>query len=74
MDKNLLTFTSYNCKSFGEDKYTIVENLIDNSTFVLLQEHWQYEKKFIEKVKGIIPNLECVVSSIGRGKGGVAII
>ena len=77
-----LTFTSYNCKSFGEDKHNIVENLINNSSFVLLQEHWQYEKQFIERIKGIKSNIECVVSSpmnenitnIGRGKGGVAII
>ena len=79
---NKMSLTSYNCRSLGEDKYKIVENLIDNSTFVLLQEHWQYEKQFIEKVKGIKPNIECVVSSpmdenitqLGRSKGGVAII
>ena len=79
---NTMSLTSYNCKSLGEDKYKIVSNLIDNSTFVLLQEHWQYEKKFIEKVKGFKPNIECVVSSpmnenitqLGRNKGGVAII
>ena len=60
----------------------MVEYLINTSTFVLLQEHWQYEKQFIEKIKGIKPNIECVVSSpmnenltnLGRGKGGVAII
>ena len=80
--KNMLTFASYNCKSFGEDKYKIVDQLIDNSTFVLLQEHWQYETKFIEKLKHIKKNIECIVSSpmdenlvnLGRGKGGVAII
>ena len=80
--KNNLTFTSYNCKSFDEDKYKLVGQLIDNSTFVLLQEHWQYERKFIEKIKNIKKDIECVVSSpidenlinIGRGKGGVAII
>ena len=79
---NTMSLTSYNCRSLGEDKYMIVENLIDNSTFVLLQEHWQYEKKFIEKVKGFRPNIECVVASpmnvnitqLGTGKGGVAII
>ena len=82
VEKNKLTFTSYNCKNFGEDKYKIVENMIDSSTFVLLQEHWQYEKQFIEKIKGIKTNIDCVVSSpmnenitnLGRGKGGVAII
>ena len=81
-EKTRLTFTSYNCKSFGEDKHNIVENFINNSSFVLLQEHWQYEKQFIERIKGIKSNIECVVSSpmnenitnIGRGKGGVAII
>ena len=81
-EMNKMSLTSYNCKSFGEDKYKIVKHLIDNSTFVLLQEHWQYEKQFIENVKGIKPNVECVVSSpmdenvtkLGRGKGGVAII
>ena len=79
---NTLTFTSYNCKSFGEDKYKMVEYLLNTSTFVLLQEHWQYEKQFIENIRGIKPNIECVVSSpmnenltnLGRGKGGVAII
>ena len=60
---NTMSLTSYNCRSLGEDKYMIVENLIDNSTFVLLQEHWQYEKKFIEKVKGFRPNIECIVAS-----------
>ena len=78
-ETNKMSLTSYNCKSFGEDKYKILEKLIDNSSFVLLQEHWQYEKQFIEKVKGIRPNAECVVSSpnnenitkLGRSKGGV---
>ena len=76
---NKISLSSYNCRSLGEDKYKIVENLIDNSTFVLLQEHWQYEKQFIEKVKGMKPNIECVVSSpmdenvtqLGRSKGGL---
>ena len=36
---NLLKFSSYNCKSFGEDKYLIKEELIKNYTFVLIQEH-----------------------------------
>ena len=78
----LLKFTSYNCKSFGEDKYKICKELITNSTFVLLQEHWQYERQFINNVKSIMPNIDCVVTSpmnenltkLGRGKGGVAII
>ena len=56
--------------------------MIHSSTFVLRQEHWQYEKQFIEKIKGIKTNIDCVVSSpmnenitnLGRGKGGVAII
>ena len=81
-DMNKMSLTSYNCKSLGEDKYKIVKHLIENSTFVLIQEHWQYEKKFIEKVKSIESNIECVVSSpmnenitkLGRNKGGVAII
>ena len=81
-DNNLLTVTSYNCKSFGEDKYKIIRGLVNDSTFVLLQEHWQYEKQFIENVKGNLQNVECVVSSpmdenvqrVGRGKGGVAIL
>ena len=79
---NTMSLTSYNCKNLGEDKQGLVGNLIENSTFVLLQEHWQYEKKFIEKVKGFKPNIECVVASpmnenitqLGRNKGGVAII
>ena len=79
---NTMSLTSYNCKNLGEDKQGLVCNLIDNSTFVLIQEHWQYEKKFIEKVKGFKPNIECVVASpmnenitqLGRNKGGVAII
>ena len=58
-----MTFTSYNCKSFGEDKYKLVKSLINNSTFLFLQEHWQYEKKFIENVKMNIPNVDCVVAS-----------
>ena len=49
-----MTFTSYNCKSFGDDKYELVKSLIKNSTFVLLQEHWQYEKKYLENVIGNI--------------------
>ena len=79
---NTMSLTSYNCKNLGEDKQGLVGKLIENSTFVLLQEHWQYEKKFIEKVKGFKPNIECVVASpmnenitqLGRNKGGVAII
>ena len=79
---NTMSLTSYNCKNLGEDKQGLVCNLIENSTFVLIQEHWQYEKKFIEKVKGFKPNIECVVASpmnenitqLGRNKGGVAII
>lgn len=80
-DTNLI-FTSYNCKSFEEDKYTMVKELIYKSTFVLLQEHWQYEKQFINNLKLNIPNIECVIASpmdeneprVGRDKGGVAII
>ena len=81
-ETNKMSLTSYNCKSLGDDKYRILEKLIDNSSFVLLQEHWQYEKQFIEKVKGITHNAESVMSSpnkeninkLGRSKGGVAII
>ena len=77
-----MTFTSYNCKSFGEDKHKIIRELVNESTFLLLQEHWQYEKQFIENVKAKLLNVECVVSSpmdeniqrVGRGKGGVAIL
>ena len=55
---------------------------MNESTFLLLQEHWQYEKQFIENVKAKLLNVECVVSSpmdeniqrVGRGKGGVAIL
>ena len=53
-----------------------------DSTFVLLQEHWQYEGQFIEKANANILNVYCIVSSpmneniprVGRGKGGVAIL
>ena len=79
---NLLNLTSYNCRSFGADKYKLVRDLVSGSTFVLLQEIWQYEKQFIENVRRNIPNIDCVVSSpmdenvqsVGRGKGGVAIL
>ena len=82
VEKNMLTLASYNCKSFGDDKLNIVRKLVNNSTFVLLQEHWQYEKQFIEKVNGNLLNVNCIVSSpmdenvprVGRGKGGVAIL
>ena len=47
-----------------------------------MQELWQYEKIFIDNVKSIMPDIDCVVVSpmdenlinLGRGKGGVAII
>ena len=79
---DLLKFSSYNCKSFGEDKYKIIKNLIHNYTFVLIQEHWQYEKQFINNLNKTIPSTECVVASpmdeniqrVGRGNGGVAIV
>ena len=53
-----------------------------DSTFVLIQEHWMYEKQFIEKVNGNLLDVDCIVSSpmdenvprVGRGKGGVAIL
>ena len=56
--------------------------MINNSTFLLMQEIWQHENKFIDNVKSIMPDIECVVVSpmdenlinLGRGKGGVAII
>ena len=49
---------------------------------MLIQEHWQYERKFIEKIKGNLSNVECAVASpmneektnVGRGHGGVAIL
>ena len=55
---------------------------MNDSTFVLLQEHWQYEKQFIEKVHGNLPNVSCIAASpmnvniqkVGRGQGGVAIL
>ena len=30
---SLLKVSSYNCKSFGEDKYKMIANLIKNNTF-----------------------------------------
>ena len=45
-ETNKMSLTSYNCKSFE-----ILEKLIDNSSFVLHQEHWQYEKQFIGECK-----------------------
>ena len=79
---DLLTLSSYNCKGLGEDKYKVIHNLFDSSTFVLIQEHWHYERKFIEKIKCNFTNVECAVASpmneektnIGRGHGGVAIL
>ena len=85
-DISLLKMSSYNCKSFGEDKYKIIARLIENNTFVLIQEHWQYEKQFVNNLNNLGKefklNTECVVVSpmdenvqrVGRGKGGVAII
>ena len=52
-ETNKMSLTSYNCKSLGEDKYKIVSNLIDNSTFVLLQEHWQYEKSLLKRLRAL---------------------
>ena len=85
-DDCLLKVSSYNCKSFGEDKYKMIASLIKNNTFLLIQEHWQYEKQFIKNLNDLGKeyelNTECVVVSpmdetiqrVGRGKGGVAII
>ena len=36
---NLLKFSSYNCKSFGEDNYKIIGKLAKDYTFLLIQEH-----------------------------------
>ena len=77
-----MTLTSYNCKHFGEDKYSVINSLVANSTFVLLQELWLYEKQFIDKLRVMNSRVDCVVSSpmnenvtqLGRGKGGVAIL
>ena len=82
VNRNILAITSYNCKSFGDDKLNVIRKLMKYSTFVLLQEHWQYERQFIEKVNANILNVDCIVSSpmdeniprVGRGKGGVAIL
>ena len=60
----------------------IIRKLVKDSTFVLIQEHWMYEKQFIEKVNDNLPNVDCIVSSpmdenlprVGGGKGGVAIL
>ena len=37
--------------------------MINNSTFLLMQKIWQYENKFIDNVKSIMPDIECVVVS-----------
>ena len=53
-----------------------------DSTFLLIQEHWQYDRQFLDKVNAKFSNVDCITSSpmdeniprIGRGKGGVAIL
>lgn len=77
-----LSLCSYNCKNFSSDKYILIRKLIDNSTFVLLQEIWQHEKQFRENLEINMSNTDCHVVSpmndgiltVGRGHGGVAII
>ena len=42
---------SYNIRSFGEDKYITVNNLLHKCDFLLLQETWKFDFDFINTIK-----------------------
>ena len=63
VDSNLLALSSYNCKSFGDDKLKVIRKLVKDSTFLLIQEHWQYDRQFLDKVNAKLSNVDCIISS-----------
>ena len=73
---------SYNIKSFGEDKYITVNNLLHKCDFLLLQETWKFDFDFINTIKKEFQGYECIHTSgmdpciplKGRPFGGVGII
>lgn len=79
---NSFKIISYNCKHLGKDKYEFIRNLINSSSFLMLQEHCMFETVFIDKLNRIKEGMECIVSSemnenvplTGRPMGGCAIL
>ena len=77
-----LKMISYNIRSFGEDKFDTVRDLLKACDFLLLQEIWRYESIFVDIIKKEFPGYECIVKSPnneeeqrrGRLGGGVCII
>ena len=49
-----INVSSYSVKDFNDDKFLAVKYLFDKSTFLLLQETWLNENKFIRKFKSKI--------------------
>ena len=54
---------SYNIRSFGEDKYTTVNKLLDKCDFLLLQETWKFDYDFINTIKRDFQGYECIHTS-----------
>ena len=65
-----------------ETKYELVSELLANSDFCLLQEHWMYPERFLEVAKKEFKDIQCIVTSpmneneltYGRPRGGTAIL
>ena len=81
-NKKKIVLSSYNCRSLGETKYELVSELLANSDFCLLQEHWMYPERFLEVAKKEFKDIQCIVTSPmnenelthGRPRGGTAIL
>ena len=50
---NKITFCSYNLNNYSQIKYDLVKEIFNKCNFLLLQETWHCENKFIRNLKMI---------------------